>query len=162
MLETTLCYLHHEGKVLMLHRVKKAHDVNEGKWIGIGGKIEAGETPETCMLREFREETGAVPTNLAYRGIVNFDSGDWQERMHLFTATGYEGRITDCDEGVLCWIPEAELLKLSLGEGDRVFLSLLSQGEPFFELDLLYQGETLVSACLNGQKLPLSAFVPVS
>lgn len=156
MLETTLCYLTCDDRTLMLHRVKKAHDVNEGKWIGIGGKIEAGETPEECMLREFREETALELTQWQYRGIVNFTSEDWQERMHLFTATAFDGTLTGtCDEGDLCWIEQRQIGNLSLWAGDRVFLSLLARDEPFFVLDLVYSGETLVRAALNGSDYPI-------
>ena len=156
MLETTLCYLTCENRVLMLHRVKKAHDVNEGKWIGIGGKIEAGETPEDCMLREFKEETALTLTQWQYRGIVNFTSDDWQERMHLFTASAFEGELTVmCDEGDLCWVEQDRIGSLSLWEGDRIFLSLLARDEPYFVLDLVYSGENLVRVVLNGRDWPV-------
>lgn len=156
MLETTLCYLQESDRVLMLHRVRKEHDVNEGKWIGIGGKLEPGENPQQCMLREFREETGLTLTRWQYRGIVNFQSEDWVERMYLFTADACEGQITgNCAEGDLCWIERDRLMDLSLWEGDRVFLSLLERDEPLFLLDLQYSGEHLIRAVLNGRELPL-------
>ena len=156
MLETTLCYLNQKGRVLMLHRVKKQQDVNSGKWIGIGGKIEAGETPDQCMIREFREETGLILTKWQYCGIVNFTSDDWQERMHLYTAEQYEGTLNGiCDEGDLCWIDQDRIDGLSLWAGDRVFLKLLAANEPFFVLDLVYDGEQLVRAVLNGCDYPV-------
>ena len=156
MLETTLCYLQEKNRVLMLHRVKKEHDVNEGKWIGIGGKLEEGENPQECMLREFREETGLTLTSWQYRGIVNFQSEDWKERMYLFTADAYEGQLNEnCAEGDLCWMERDNLMNLSLWEGDRVFLSLLEKGEPLFVLDLHYSGENLIRAVLNGCEMSL-------
>ena len=163
MLETTLCYLKENDRLLMLHRVKKEHDVNEGKWIGIGGKLEEGENPQHCMLREFKEETGLTLTSWQYRGIVNFQSEDWKERMYLFTADAYEGSLSaNCDEGDLCWVESGRIKDLSLWEGDRVFLSLLEQDEPLFLLDLHYSGENLIRAVLNGHELTLSrASVPV-
>ena len=154
MLETTLVYIEQDGKLLMLHRVRKQEDVNAGKWIGVGGKIEPGETPEACMLRETREETGLTLQRWAARGIVDFRSGDWKERMHLFTADCFEGTLDpDCDEGVLAWVERERVLTLPLWAGDRVFLRLLEEGEPFFRLTLIYEGERLAQAWLNGRLL---------
>ena len=155
MLQTSLCYLIRDGKALMLHRVKKKDDVNHDKWIGIGGKFERGESPEECMLREFREETGLTLTAWAYRGIVTFVSEDWCEYMHLFTATACEGEMRDCDEGTLEWVEWDRIGALPIWEGDRVFLQLLREREAFFSLKLVYEGETLVRAMLNGQAMRL-------
>ena len=154
MLETSLCYISRGEEVLMLHRVSKKDDVNAGKWIGVGGKLEPGETPEASVLREIREETGLIPEKLRYRGIVDFRSEDWEERMHLFTAESPLGAVIDCDEGKLAWIPKEKLLSLPMWEGDRVFLKLIAEDAPFFRLLLVYEGEKLASAVLNG--VPLS------
>ena len=151
MLHTTICYLSVKGKTLMIHRIKKKNDVNHDKWIGIGGKFEHGESPEECIVREFREETGLVPTGLRYRAIITFLSEDWCEYMHLFTATGYEGTLGDCDEGSLEWVPDDQLTSLPIWEGDKVFLRLLNERESFFSLKLVYEGERLVRATLDGQ-----------
>lgn len=146
MKETTLCYLERGDEVLLLHRTKKPSDPNEGKWIGVGGKLERGETPEECMRREIEEETGLRATEYAYRGIVDFFSDQWpSERMHLFTVTGWEGTLRECDEGVLQWIPKGTMDSLPMWEGDRVFLRLLRENAPFFRLRLVYEGEALVS-----------------
>ena len=155
MKQTTLCYIEKGGQYLMLHRVKKENDENKDKWIGIGGKFEDRESPEDCVLREVKEETGLTLTEYRYRGLVTFVSDRWEtEYMHLFTATGYTGTmLTDCDEGELAWIKKAELLRLTMWEGDRIFLRLLDSGEPFFSLKLCYQGEKLVGAALNGKSL---------
>ena len=153
MLQTTLCYLIRDKKTLMLHRIKKKNDVNHDKWIGIGGKLEHGECPEECMRREFLEETGLTLKDARYRGLVTFLSDDWCEYMHLFTATQAEGEIKECDEGVLEWLPKERLYGLPMWAGDRIFLELLDAGAPFFSLKLVYEGERLVQAVLDGKKI---------
>ena len=153
MVNTTLCYIEQDGKYLMLHRVKKEHDINRDKWIGIGGKFEPGESPEDCLLREAKEETGLHLTDYRYRGIVTFVSGPDTEYMHLFTATGFEGSLRSCDEGELEWIDKEKLPELTLWEGDKVFLRLLNEDIPFFSLKLVYDGDRLVQSVLNGTKL---------
>ena len=152
MINSTLCYLERGDEYLMLHRVKKQHDLNHDKWIGVGGKFEQGESPEECVLRETREETGLTLTDYRYRGIVTFVSDQAPtEYMHLFTASGWQGAPHECDEGELCGIKKAELLSLPMWEGDRIFLRLLDSGAPFFSLKLRYEGERLVQAVLNGE-----------
>ena len=151
---TTLCYPERNGRYLMLHRTKKEHDENRDKWIGVGGKFEDRESPEDCVLREVKEETGLTLTQYKYRGIVTFVSDVWPcEYMHLFTATGFEGQIKECDEGVLEWLPKEKLYGLPMWAGDRIFLELLDQGAPFFSLKLVYEGETLVQAVLDGKQI---------
>ena len=153
MLHTTLCYLEENGKTLMLHRIKKKNDVNHDKWIGIGGKFEHGESPEECMLREFKEETGLRLLSWKYRGIVTFVSDSWCEYMHLFTADAYEGTMKECDEGTLEWVETDRLTQLPIWEGDKVFLRLLVQRDTFFSLKLIYEGERLAGAMLDGKAL---------
>ena len=155
MRNTTLCYLERGRDYLMLHRVKKELDENKDKWIGIGGKFEEGESPEDCLLREVREETGLTLTSWRYRGIVTFVSDEWgTEYMHLFTADAWEGQIRqDCDEGVLEWIPRERMDALPQWEGDRIFLNLLRNQAPFFSLKLVYEGDSLKKAALNGKPL---------
>ena len=153
-INSTLIYVERGDEYLMLHRTKKENDLNRDKWIGIGGKFEENESPEDCMLREAREETGLTLTSWHYRGIVTFLSDRWEtEYMHLFTADGYSGTLRQCDEGDLAWIKKSELLKLRLWEGDKIFLRLLDSDEPFFSLKLKYEGDTLVLAVLNGKRL---------
>ena len=152
-MQTTLCYIEKHGRTLMLHRVKKKNDMNRDKWLGVGGKFEPGESPEECMLREVREETGLTLTSWAYRGIVTFVSGDYCEYMHLFTADDFTGTLRTCDEGELAWIRKSDLLALPAWEGDRIFLRLLDEDVPFFSLKLRYDGETLAEARLNGVSL---------
>jgi len=152
--QTTLCYIEKDGCYLMLHRIKKEQDENRDKWIGVGGKFEDGESPEDCVLREVREETGLTLTDYRYRGIVTFVSDIWPcEYMHLFTATGFEGEIRECDEGVLEWLPKEQLYGLPMWAGDRIFLELLDAGAPFFSLKLVYEGEVLRQAVLDGKPL---------
>lgn len=155
MKQTTLCYLQRDNSWLMLHRVKKENDASHDKWIGVGGKCEADESPDECMLREVWEETDLTVQQWQYRGIVTFISDVWPcEYMHLFTATQWEGDMTVCDEGDLQWVPIAEIETLNLWEGDKIFLRLLRDPQqPFFSLKLVYQGDDLVSAKLDGQKL---------
>ena len=151
MLYSTLCYIEKNGKYLMLHRVKKENDANHDKWVGIGGKFEDGESPEECILRETKEETGLTLTAYRYRGIVTFVSDKWEtEYMHLFTATGFSGEIIDCDEGVLEWISKERLAAIPKWQGDDIFLRLLDSDAPFFSLKLRYEGERLAFAALNG------------
>lgn len=154
MISSTLCYIERDGKYLMLHRVKKENDANKDKWIGVGGRFEEGESPEDCITREVNEETGLTLTDYAYRGLVTFVSDKWEgEFMHLFTATGFEGSIKECDEGVLEWISREELMKLPMWEGDRIFLELIARPCPFFSLKLMYEGERLAGAWLDGKKI---------
>lgn len=150
MKNTTLCYVEQDGKYLMLLRNKKKQDENAGKWIGVGGKFEEGESPQDCLLREVQEETGLRLTQYRFRGIVTFVSDQYEtEYMHLFTAYGFEGEIIPCDEGELRWVEKDEVLSLPLWEGDREFLRLLREDAPFFSLKLVYQGDKLVSSKLE-------------
>ena len=155
MKNTTLGYIENErGDYLMLHRVKKENDCNRDKWIGVGGKFEDGESPEECVLRETLEETGLTLTDWRYRGIVTFVSDRWEtEYMHLFTATGWTGRLHECDEGVLEWVSREQFRGLPQWEGDRIFLRLIEEDAPFFSLKLRYEGEHLAYAALNGKEL---------
>lgn len=143
---TTLCYIEKEGKYLMLHRVKKHHDINAGKWIGVGGHVENGETPEECLLREVKEETGLTLTAYRLRGLVTFLSDVCEpELMCVFTADAFDGELIECDEGELAWVEKSEVLGLPTWEGDRVFLErLLSGDERFFSIKLRYEGDRLV------------------
>ena len=154
---TTLCYIEKGDSYLMLHRVSKKHDVNKDKWIGIGGHFEENESPEECLLREAKEETGLTLTSWKFRGIVTFISEGWNtEYMCLYTADGYEGEIIPCNEGVLEWIRKEDLLKLNLWEGDKIFLKLLQENAPFFSLKLAYKEDVLTEAVLDGKKLKKS------
>ena len=154
MINTTLCYIERGDEYLMLHRVKKKKDVNKDKWIGLGGKFEENESPEECLLREVYEESGLRLTSWRYRGIVTFVNTVCEaEFMHLFTSDGFEGEIGECSEGELEWIKKSELMKLTLWEGDKIFLRLLQSDEPFFSLKLCYDGDELISAKLNGRNL---------
>lgn len=152
---STLCYIEQNGCYLMLHRVVKKNDINKDKWIGVGGHFEAGESPEECVLREAKEETGYTLTSYRYRGLVTFVSGNGEiEYMSLFTADGFEGESIDCDEGVLEWVPIEKVGELNLWEGDKIFFRLLAQEVPFFSLKLVYDGKgTLETAALNGRPM---------
>ena len=154
MINSTLCYITRGSDVLMLHRVKKKNDINKDKWIGVGGKFEGEESPDECILREAREETGLTLTSYKCRGIVTFvNDGCEGEYMFLFTADGFEGELKECDEGDLQWVSREFLDGLPKGEGDQIFLDLLWQDAPFFLLKLRYDGDRLVEAVLNGEKI---------
>lgn len=154
MKNTTLCYLEQNGCYLMLHRVKKQQDENAGKWIGVGGKFEEGESPDDCVRREVREETGLSLTEVRFRGIVTFVSDAFgTEYMHLFTSDRFSGTLHPCDEGELAWVPVDRVPELNLWEGDRIFLDLLTRDTPFFSLKLVYRGDALCEAFLDGNKI---------
>ena len=143
---TTLCYIEQNGSYLMLHRTKKEIDPNKDKWIAPGGKFLEGETPEECMLREVKEETGLTLKDYRLRGIVTFLSDQWEgEYMFLYTADQFEGKLEteSCDEGELRWVKKEEILSLILWEGDKNFLKYLMEGGEYFSLKLRYQGEHL-------------------
>lgn len=153
---TTLCYIERENQYLMMHRIKKEQDINKDKWIGVGGHFEENESPEECLLREVKEETGLTLTSFALRGVITFCSDKWQtEYMFLYTADGFEGKIGSCDEGNLEWIEKSAVYQLPIWEGDKLFFRLLEENRPFFSLKLCYKGEALVEAVLNGVVLSL-------
>ena len=150
---TTLCYIEKDGKYLMLHRVKKEKDVNKDKWIGIGGHFEEGESPEECLLREAKEETGLTLLSWQFRGIVTFIADGWPtEYMCLYTADAFVGVLRECSEGTLEWVKIDELDKLNLWEGDRIFFGLLAEERSFFSLKLRYEGDHLAEWSLDGER----------
>ncbi len=147
---TTLCYIEKDNKYLMMHRVKKENDINRDKWVGIGGHFEADETPEECLLREVREETGLELTDYRLRGIITFISDRWPtEYMFLYTASGYTGEISTCDEGLLEWVEKNMVYSLPIWEGDKIFFKLLEDETDFFTLKLRYEGDKLVEHITN-------------
>ena len=155
--ESTLCYIEQDNKYLMLHRVVKKNDVNKDKWIGVGGHFEHGESPEECLLREVKEETGYTLTSWKYRGIVTFVYGeDVVEYMSLYTADAFTGEPIECDEGVLEWVGKDQIGELNLWEGDRIFFRLLDEREEFFSLKLVYnKSDVLEYAALDGVPMEL-------
>ena len=152
MRNTTICYIERDNKYLMLHRIKKdaSVDPSHNKWIGVGGHFEKDESPEDCLLREVKEETGLTLREYCLRGIITFVSNEWgTEYMYLYTATKYEGTLIECDEGELVWVPKDKLSELTLWEGDRIFLRLLDEEKRFFSLKLHYEGEKLAETVLQ-------------
>ena len=151
MTTTTLCYIENNGQYLMLHRTKKPNDINEGKWIGVGGHVESDESPEECLVREVREETGLTLTSYKFRGLVTFVNSECEsELMCVFTADGYTGELITCNEGELRWVDKTQVPDLPTWEGDRVFLDLLLSDEKrFFSIKLQYEGDRLVKKVIN-------------
>lgn len=154
---STLCYIEQDGKYLMLHRTVKKNDVNKDKWIGVGGHFEHGESPEECLLREVKEETGYTLTSWKYRGIVTFVYGeDTLEYMSLYTADGFTGNPIECDEGELEWVDKKDIPALELWEGDKIFFRLLDMGREFFSLKLVYDRQDVLRyAALDGEPMEL-------
>lgn len=149
MIKTSLCYLTYNDEYLMLYRNKKQNDPNEGKWIGVGGKLEANESPTECAIREIYEETGIqiANSNLTACGIVHFMSDTFDdEDMYLFKASlNIKPPISDCNEGTLKWIKSDELLSLPMWEGDKVFLEKMANNITDIKLTLVYSKDKLVN-----------------
>ena len=149
---TTLCYIERNGQYLMLHRTKKKNDPSKDLWMGVGGHFELGESPDECVVREVREETGLTLTNYCLRGIVSFSEGDWHEYMFLYSADEFCGELTECSEGDLLWVDKEKAVnELISWEGDKIFLRLMQQNYPCFSLKLHYENRRLCSAVLNGK-----------
>lgn len=151
---TTLCYIEKEQSYLLMHRISKKQDVNKDKWIGVGGHLEAGESPEECLLREVKEETGLTLKDWSFRGLLSFatQSGE-EELICLYTSESFSGQLAeDCREGKLEWVSWDRLPQLRLWEGDKIFLRMLQEGAPFFSLKLRYDGDLLTEAVLDGKR----------
>ena len=153
MKNTTLCYIEKDGKYLMLHRSTKKQDGSGGKWMGIGGHFEEGESPYDCVIREVCEETGLTLLEPQYRAVVTFESDEYEsEQMHLFTCQSFTGEIGACDEGDLHWIEKSKIGELNMWNGDIVFLNLLETQKDFFSLKLTYKGDILKEYYINGKR----------
>lgn len=151
---TTLCYIEKDGKYLMLHRTKKKNDPSQDLWMGVGGHFEEGESPEECVVREVKEETGLTLTDYRLRGIVTFSEGDWHEYMFLYSADGFTGQLIECNEGDLLWVEKGKAVnELISWEGDKIFLRLMQEDQPFFSLKLHYENRKLQSAVLDGKTI---------
>lgn len=150
MILSTLCYIEKDGKYLMLHRTKKKNDINKDKWLGVGGKLEEGESPEECLLREVKEETGLVLKSYQLRGIITYVSTTWEtEYMFLYTANQFEGDLIECDEGELQWINKNEVTKLATWQGDKIFVEKMQNSDNFFTIKFEYEGEKLINYYLK-------------
>ena len=151
---TTLCYIEENEKYLMLHRTKKDNDENHDKWIGVGGHFEKGESPEECLVREVKEETGLTLHSFDFRGIVTFVSDENPaEYMCLFTSKDFSGEMIQCNEGQLEWVDKSDVTNLNLWEGDRLCLELLTRDVPFFSMKLVYKNGRLVEKMLDGKMM---------
>jgi len=145
------------GEYLLMHRGKKANDVNHDKWVGIGGKLEGTESPDQCLLREVWEETGLRLSEFRFHGVVTFLSDEWEgEYMYLFSSRRWTGTLReDCPEGDLSWVAKEKVGELPIWAGDRIFLRLMEEDRPAFLLTLSYHGNELTRAELDGKALPL-------
>ena len=146
----TLCYLKNNGKTLMLYRNKKPGDIHKGKWNGLGGKVEAGETPEQCAIREIQEESGLTVIDLKFNGVITFPMFDGVDDWYVFIFTINEshGFLIDSPEGELAWVPDEKLLELNLWDGDRIFLPWLKQ-DKFFSAKFVYVAKKLIDWSVN-------------
>lgn len=145
MILSTLCYIEKDGKYLMLHRTKKKNDINKDKWLGIGGKFEQGESPEECITREVKEETGLTLNSYKLRGIVTYVSTNWEtEYMYVFTSNDFTGELIECNEGDLQWIGKDKVTELKTWEGDKIFVEKIKNNDSFFTIKFNYDGEKLI------------------
>ena len=142
--KTVLCYIEKDHSYLMMYRNKKANDLNEQKWIGIGGHLEKGETKEQALIREVKEETGLTLKSFKYRGDIIFQNDDYEEIMYLYTSNAFSGELINCDEGELHWIAFDKIMDLNLWEGDKAFLPKLMNTSEFIKLRVIYKGKELV------------------
>ncbi len=141
--KTVLCYIEQDNQYLMIYRNKKKNDLNEGKWLGIGGHIEQNETPDMALIREVKEETNLDIDHYLFRGIIYFQNDDYKEEMFLYTVDKFHGEIKECDEGDLHFISKDKICDLNIWEGDKIFLEYIKNNEPYFELELIYKGKKL-------------------
>lgn len=145
MILSTVCYIEKEGKYLMLHRTKKKNDINEGKWLGIGGKFEDKESPEDCIIREVKEETGLTLNSVKLRGILTFINTICEtEYIFVFTSDDFIGELIECNEGELKWVNKDKVTSLNLWEGDKIFVEKIKEESPFFMIKYVYDGDTLL------------------
>ena len=145
MILSTLCYIEKDGKYLMLHRTKKKNDINKDKWLGIGGKFEQGESPEECITREVKEETGLTLNSYKLRCIVTYVSTNWEtEYMYVFTSNDFTGERIECNEGDLQWIEKDKVAELNTWEGDKIFVEKIKNNDSFFTVKFNYDGEKLI------------------
>lgn len=146
MILSTLCYIEKDNQYLMLHRTKKKNDINKDKWIGIGGKFEENESPEECITREVKEETGLHLKSYQLRCIVTYVSTNWEtEYMYVFTSSEFKGNIIECNEGDLQWVDKNEVTKLNIWEGDKIFIEKIQKDNKFFTVKFEYDGDKLLS-----------------
>ena len=143
---STMAYIEKDGKYLMLHRTKKQHDLNKDKYLAVGGRLEKDESPDQCIFREVKEETGLTMVDFKFRGVVTFVSqGYITEYMFIYTCDSFVGKLTECNEGDLYWIPKENVPSLPMWAGDRFFLEKIQNGESSFSMRVSYLGDELVS-----------------
>ncbi len=146
MILSTVCYIERKGKYLMLHRTKKQNDINKEKWLGIGGKFQDKESPEDCIIREVKEETGLTLNSVKLKGILTFINTICEtEYIYVFTSNDFTGKLIECNEGELQWVDKDKVTSLNLWEGDKIFIEKIKEDTPFFTIKYLYDGDTLLN-----------------
>ena len=141
----TLCYIENNNKILMLNRIKKPNDMHKNKWVGLGGKLIPGETPEECITREIKEESGLHIIDPLIKGIITFpkfdDINDWL--IFVYYCNKFKGEMIESNEGKLEWIENNKIINLNLWDGDKLFLKWL-KNKPFFSAKFIYKNKKLI------------------
>ena len=142
--KTVMIYLEKDNQYLMLYRNKKKKDINKNKYIGVGGHVEKGETPDEAVVREVKEETGLDLLSFNKRGLVYFVLNGYEEEMYIYTSLDFKGELIECNEGELSWIDKDNVISLPIWEGDKYFLKHLLEDEKYFEMRLVYENDKLI------------------
>ena len=142
--KTVMIYLKKNNQYLMLYRNKKKKDINKNKYIGVGGHVEKGETPDEAIVREVKEETGLDLLSFRKRGLVYFVLNGYEEEMYIYTSLDFKGELIECNEGELSWVDKEKVLSLPIWEGDKYFLKHLLKDDEYFEMRLIYEDDKLI------------------
>ena len=142
--QTVMIYLEKENQYLMLYRNKKEKDINKNKYIGVGGHVEKGETPDEAVVREVKEETGLDLLSFNKRGLVYFVLNGYEEEMYIYTSLDFKGELIECNEGDLLWVDKDKVMSLPIWEGDKYFLKYLLEEDKYFVMRLIYEDDKLI------------------
>lgn len=142
--QTVMIYLEKENQYLMLYRNKKEKDINKNKYIGVGGHVEKGETPDQALIREVKEETGLDLVSFNKRGLVYFVLNGYEEEMYIYTSLDFKGELIECNEGDLLWVDKDKVMSLPIWEGDKYFLKHLLEEDKYFVMRLIYEDDKLI------------------
>lgn len=142
--KTVMIYLEKDNQYLMLYRNKKKKDINKNKYIGVGGHVEKGETPDQALIREVKEETGLDLLSFIKRGLVYFVLNGYEEEMYIYTSLDFKGELIECNEGDLLWVDKDKVMSLPIWEGDKYFLKYLLEEDKYFVMRLIYEDDKLI------------------